>query len=252
MAFTSPALTFTLLIATICCLMVTTAEEDVAVTPEIRESKQLFSTPQFYPGNSQYYYPENPYGIPFGVPAEGVPNYQGAARIMSYPSGPLDDTHSGGIPSWRYVHTGGHDKIRWWKKNFHREATVIITPAAAECSVAAAPAAGVANIVTDGLGPCKYATQAEQGTISITFSAADQAAFIAITADSQRNTRVKLTCNNIVGAKVFTQSGQIIDFKADTPRTEIGFMQIIAVGSAAGDLVKCNWHSYHHYTGTYP
>ena len=60
----------------------TTAEEDV---PASRESKQLFFAPQFYPANSQYYYPEgSPYGNPFGVPAEGVPNYQGA-RLPSYP-----------------------------------------------------------------------------------------------------------------------------------------------------------------------
>ncbi len=69
--------------------MVTTAEEDVAVKPEIRESKQLFFAPQFYPANSQYYYPESsPYGNPFAVPTEGVPNYQGA-RLPSYPYGYL-------------------------------------------------------------------------------------------------------------------------------------------------------------------
>lgn len=69
--------------------MVTTAEEDVAVTPEIRESKQLVYGPQFYPSNSQYYYPESsPYGNPFGVPTDSVPNYQGA-RMSSYPFAPL-------------------------------------------------------------------------------------------------------------------------------------------------------------------
>ncbi|XP_046436748.1 uncharacterized protein LOC124188269 [Daphnia pulex] len=249
MAFTSPVFAFTLLIAAVCCLMVTTAEEDVAVTPEIRESKQLVYGPQFYPSNSQYYYPESsPYGNPFGVPTDSVPNYQGA-RMSSYPFAPLDDPSS---PSWRFVHTGGHDKVKWWKHNFHREATVIITPAAAECSIAAA---NNPNIVTDGLGPCKYATQAEQGTIRITFSAADQAAFIAITANSQKNTRVRLTCTNIADTNLFTQTGQIAA-PINTPVTEIGFMQIIAVSTAAAAAgatsVSCNWHSYHHYTGTYP
>lgn len=65
--------------------MVTTAEEDVPVTPVIRESKQLGFQPQFYPASSQYYYPDSsPYGNTFGVPVEGVPNYQGA-RLPAYP-----------------------------------------------------------------------------------------------------------------------------------------------------------------------
>ncbi len=82
---------------------------------------------------------------------------------------------------------------------------------ALECSVVVPTAAQVAagavpQIITDGLGPCKYATQAEQGTISITFSALNQAAFIAITANSQRNTRVKMTCTEITNVALFTVS----------------------------------------------
>ena len=68
------------------------------------------------------------------------------------------------------------------------------------------PAAGVASIANDGLGPCKYATQAEQGTITLKFAAKDQGAFIAITANSQWNTRVKLTCTDITTVALFTVS----------------------------------------------
>lgn len=71
---------------------------------------------------------------------------------------------------------------------------------ALECSVVANPASGVANIVTDGLGPCKFATQAEQGIIDIEFSAVNQAVFIAITADSKRNTRIRLTCTDLTAS----------------------------------------------------
>ena len=134
-------------------------------------------------------------------------------------------------------------------------------------------------IVTDGLGPCKIATQAEQGSITIAFTAPDQAAFIAITADSQRNTRVRLVCTEMSGLapetvpKLFTvsridassndksfhrvcflivkQTGEVKDV-TDTPRTEIGYMQIVVVSRDDANFVKCNWHSYHHYTGLYP
>lgn len=75
-----------------------------------------------------------------------------------------------------------------------------------ECSVAPGAGGAQPQITIDGLGPCKYATQAEQGTIRITFSAANQAAFIAITANSQKNTRVRLTCTNIAGTNLFTVS----------------------------------------------
>lgn len=77
---------------------------------------------------------------------------------------------------------------------------------AIECIITVPADPAVPQIITDGLGPCKYATQAEQGTITIRFAAANQAAFIAITANSQRNTRVKLTCTNIAGTNLFTVS----------------------------------------------
>lgn len=71
------------------------------------------------------------------------------------------------------------------------------------------------NIKDDGLGPCKEATQAEQGVIDIRFTEAAQTAIIAITADSQRHTRVKLICTEIEGATVFTVNpSQIYCFSA--------------------------------------
>jgi len=61
-------------IATVCCLMVTAAEEDLPQAGENRESKQFAFAPQFYPApQSQYYYPESsPYGNPFMSPTEGA------------------------------------------------------------------------------------------------------------------------------------------------------------------------------------
>ncbi len=61
-----------------------------------------------------------------------------------------------------------------------------------------------ANIVADGLGPCKRATQAPHGTIHITFPAIDQTAVIAITANSPVNTRVRLICTDLTSVGVFT------------------------------------------------
>jgi len=57
---------------------------------------------------------------------------------------------------------------------------------------------------TDGLGPCKRASQANHGIIDILLPAADQTAVIAITAGSPVNTRVKLICTDITTAAVFT------------------------------------------------
>lgn len=42
-------------------------------------------------------------------------------------------------PSWRHVHTGGHDKVKWWKKNFHREATIKMVPSAGGVPAGAPP-----------------------------------------------------------------------------------------------------------------
>lgn len=153
-----------------------------------------------------------------------------------------------GSADWRHVKAGGHDGHigKWWKKSSNRFATISIFPAAngivqgsffkmlymvvnllmycelficalyllvntyirtfvfAECLVA--------RIKEDGLGPCKEASQAEQGTIEIEFPALDNAAdrqlaIIGITADSQRHTRVKLICTELDGAiKFYTVS----------------------------------------------
>ena len=56
----------------------------------------------------------------------------------------------------------------------------------------------------EGLGPCKRASQANQGTIDINLPAADQTAVIAITAHSPTNTRVKLICTDITDVGAFT------------------------------------------------
>jgi hypothetical protein len=72
--------------ATICCLIVATAEEQLPQTGENRQSKQLFYVPQYYPApQSQYYYPESsPYGNPFMVPTEEalVPQQ---SRVPNFP-----------------------------------------------------------------------------------------------------------------------------------------------------------------------
>lgn len=49
-------------------------------------------------------------------------------------------------PSWRHVYTGGHDKVKWWKHNFHREATVIIAPAPVPAGAPAGTQPGMNDI----------------------------------------------------------------------------------------------------------
>ena len=61
-----------------------------------------------------------------------------------------------------------------------------------------------ANLATEGLGPCKRASQAPHGSIEIKLPVADQAAAIAITGNSPVNTRIRLICTDIVTAGVFT------------------------------------------------
>ncbi|KAI9563748.1 hypothetical protein GHT06_011212 [Daphnia sinensis] len=116
------------------------------------------------------------------------------------------------------------------------------------------------NIATDGLGPCKVATNAERGVINIHFSNEIQTAVIGIVADSQKHTRVKLICTEINQfVRLYTQSGEIKD-TTDTPRIEVGYMQVIATvpdsntsGGVGSDLaVKCSWVSYNHHTAAYP
>jgi hypothetical protein len=71
--------------ATVCCLLATTAEEDLPHTGENRDSKQLFFAPQYYPTpQSQYYFPESsPYGNPFMNPTEAFLSQ--FSRVPSWP-----------------------------------------------------------------------------------------------------------------------------------------------------------------------
>lgn len=252
-----PALTFTLLIATAICLMATKAEEQPTVgEAENRQAKQLYLAPQHYPANTQFYNPDssrygNFYASPYAVPA--VEPFVGDSQDAGYAYGyPLLAFGDEGSADWRHVKAGGHDGNigKWWKRSSNRFATISIFPAANECLVA--------RIKEDGLGPCKEASQAEQGTIEIEFPAlADpddrQLAIIGITADSQRHTRVKLICTELDGAiKFYTQTGEI-DGLGGTPRTEVGYLQLVVAGTSAdGGSLKCSWVSYHHYTAMYP
>ncbi len=72
--------------ATVCCLLATTAEENLPQAGENRESKQLFFAPQYYSApQSPFYYPESsPYGNPFMNPTEGAPLSQ-FSRVPSWP-----------------------------------------------------------------------------------------------------------------------------------------------------------------------
>ncbi|KZS16922.1 Uncharacterized protein APZ42_017559 [Daphnia magna] len=246
-----PALNFALLIASAFCLMATKAEEQPTVgEAENRQAKQLYLVPQYYPANTQFYYPDstqyrNPYASPYAGPAAEpfVDASQDVGYVYGYPSLAFGDE---GDADWRHVASGGHDghRAKWWKKYSHRQATINIFPTAAECLIA--------NIEDDGLGPCKEASQAEQGVIEIRFTEAAQTAIVGITADSQRHTRVKLICTELTdGMGVYTQTGQISAVE-DTPRTEIGYMQLVVTSAAVDDTLRCNWVSYHHYTAMYP
>ncbi|KAI9563751.1 hypothetical protein GHT06_011215 [Daphnia sinensis] len=252
MAVTRPALTFTLLIATALCLMAVKAEEQPAVgEAENRQAKQLYLVPQYYPANTQFYYPadSSPYAsaypTPYAVPAAEA--FLGASEDAGYPYGYPSLAFGDEVSAdWRHVATGGHDSHRgkWWKKNSHRQATINIYPTGAECVNT--------NIEDDGLGPCKEASQAEQGVIDIKFSAVGQTAIVGITADSQRHTRVKLICTELTdGMGVFTQTGKIAAVD-DTPRVEVGYLQLVATSATDADVLKCSWVSYHHYTAMYP
>ena len=55
-------------------------------------------------------------------------------------------------------------------------------------------------MATEGLGPCKRASQANHGTIDIDFGVAGQTAVVAITAHSRAHTRVKLICTDVNAA----------------------------------------------------
>ncbi|XP_057378741.1 uncharacterized protein LOC130700777 [Daphnia carinata] len=245
-----PALTSTLLIATAICFIAAKAEEQPTVgEAENRQAKQLYVVPQYYPANTQFYYPDssqyvNPYSLPYAAPA--AEPFDGAGLDADYAYGYPLALGDEAAADWRHVATGGHDGHRgkWWKKNSHRYATINIFPTALECLNA--------NIGDDGLGPCKEASQAEQGAIDMKFTDGGQTAIVGITADSQRHTRVKLICTELTADMgVYTQSGKITGVE-DTPRTEIGYMQLVVTSAAPDDVLKCTWVSYHHYTAMYP
>lgn len=67
-----------------------------------------------------------------------------------------------------------------------------------------------ANLATEGLGPCKRASQASHGSIDIKLPVINQAAVIALTANSPVNTRVRLICTDIVSAGVFSVGHYIL------------------------------------------
>ncbi|EFX89955.1 hypothetical protein DAPPUDRAFT_309625 [Daphnia pulex] len=249
MAFTSTASLSLFLMARLCCLLATTAEEDLPQAGENRESKQFFFAPQYYPTpQSQYYGPESsPYGNPFMNPTEGALLSQ-FSRVPSWPwaypsSLPLDDSDPSDA-AWR-VHDGvdDKDKLKWWKKRFNRQALITIHPAAGECALA--------DIAKNGLGPCKRASDAHHGTLEIKLQTKGQVAVVGITASSAVNTRIRLICTDLTAVAAFTHTGQITAV-SDTPRTEIGSMQLVVTSTDANGVLRCNWRSYHYYTAAYP
>lgn len=62
------------------------------------------------------------------------------------------------------------------------------------------------GIATDGLGPCKKATDAHHGTLEIKLQASGQIAVVGITASSAVNTRIRLICTDLTAVNVFTVS----------------------------------------------
>jgi hypothetical protein len=62
----------------------------------------------------------------------------------------------------------------------------------------------LADIATNGLGPCKSATDAHHGTLEIKLQAANQVAVVGITASSSVNTRIRLICTDLTAVAVFT------------------------------------------------
>ncbi|XP_057378742.1 uncharacterized protein LOC130700778 [Daphnia carinata] len=247
MAFKRPVSVSLLLIVWACCLTGIIAQEEQPVATGDREGKQIFFVPQSYPARP-YYQDSYAYGAnPFAVSLPQLPFFSRNQEVeapgwpWSYPSPSL------GHPSyaaWR-VNDGidDKDKLKWWKKRFNRQALITIIPAPAECTIAA--------VADDGLGPCKRATDAHHGTLEVKLQTAGQTAAIAITSRSPMNTRIRLICTDLNAVAVFTNTGRI-SAVSDTPRTEIGQMQLIVTSTAANGLLKCNWRSYTYYTAAYP
>ncbi|KAI9563752.1 hypothetical protein GHT06_011216 [Daphnia sinensis] len=248
MVFKRPASVSLLLIVSACCLLGVIAEEEQQpVEAGDREGKQIFFVPQSYP-SADYYQDSYAYGAnPFAVSSPQLSFFNRNQQAGLY-SAPWTYPQLGfGNPSyaaWR-VNDGidDKDKLKWWKKRFNRQALITIIPAPAECLIA--------NVATDGLGPCKRATDAHHGTLEVKLQAEGQTAAIAITSSSPMNTRIRLICTDLNAVSVFTNTGKI-NAVSDTPRTEIGQMQLIVTSTAANGLLKCNWRSYHYYTAAYP
>ncbi|KAK4026996.1 uncharacterized protein LOC116933363 [Daphnia magna] len=252
MAFKRPASVSLLLIVSACCLMGVIAEEEqpsASVATGDREGKQIFFVPQPYPAESPLYYQDS-YAYranPFAVSSPQLPffNRNEEAGVPAWPwTYPSLSLGHPSYAAWR-VNDGidDKDKLKWWKKRFNRQAVITILPAPQECLIG--------EVEDNGLGPCKRATDAHHGTLEVRLQRADQTAAIAITSKSPMNTRIRLICTDLNAVAVFTNTGRITAV-SDTPRTEIGQMQLIVTSTADNGLLKCNWRSYSYYTAAFP
>ncbi|KAI9563678.1 hypothetical protein GHT06_011142 [Daphnia sinensis] len=230
-------------------LMVAAAEEELPASTA-RQSKQLLLVPSMTPASTfpLGFYGRAPLAYPIMMPQDDSllrsDPFEQEPKAWPYNVPSLSSDDDAQAPSWRvYDAIDDHGGLKWWKKRFNRQAIISLNPSNLECLTE--------NIKTDGLGSCKRASQANHGTIDIKFPVADQTAVIGITANSPVNTRVTLLCTTITEMAVFTQTGKIAAV-SDTPRTEMGYMQVVATSTAANAILKCHWTTYRHYTATYP
>ncbi|KAI9563749.1 hypothetical protein GHT06_011213 [Daphnia sinensis] len=246
MAYTRPASVISLLIVAVCFLVGVKAEEEQPLAVGSREGKHIFFVPRKHRAESPlrdgYAYGANP----FAVPAT-QPSFFNRNQGVGVPAWPRTLGLSLGHPrhaAWR-VHDGvdDKDKLKWWKKRFNKQALITIMPAPEECLIV--------NVADDGLGPCKRATDAHHGTLEVKMQSEGQTAAIAITSRSPVNTRIRLICTDLNAVSVFTRTGRI-NAVSDTPRTEIGQMQLVVTSTADNGILKCNWRTYNHYTAAYP
>ncbi|XP_057378751.1 uncharacterized protein LOC130700785 [Daphnia carinata] len=200
-----------MLMAFLCNMMVTSTGLPTKV--DDAQSRQIFFVPQYnYPNvvPANFY---NPYAEAIVNPAAVVPSEN---------------------PSFPYFYAppslGG---FALETADFSRgsRATVLMLPSDTECLMA--------DTASNGGGPCKAASQARSGTIDIKLGVADQSANVAVTAASA-NTRIRLTCTEMVAAAAFTQNGKI-GAPSDTPRFERGFLNLAVISTAANARVKCSW-----------
>ncbi|KAK4027003.1 hypothetical protein OUZ56_016023 [Daphnia magna] len=201
-----------MLMAVVCNMMVTSTGLPTKV--DDAQSKQIFFAPQYnYPNYvlANFY---NPYAEPIVSPAAVDPSKN---------------------PNFHYVYAPsslGDFALETADFNRGSRATIIILPANTECLTA--------NTGTDGGRSCKAASQERSGTIDIRLGSADpQSANVAITAPSA-NTRIRLVCTEMVAVAAFTQTGRI-NAPSDTPRFEMGFLNLVVVSTAANARVKCSW-----------